>query len=355
MYQKKRITIRDVAGVAGVSTQTVSRVLNNHPDVAPETYARVQQVIKETGYAPNMLARSLIIGRSHVLGVVAYGLEYFGPSRVLTGIEQQAADMGYSIFLNLIRTPQASDIDRLLNHLFSRQVDGIVWAVPEIGDNLAWSEATLHKFPVPILLVSGMDGKTSLPLIRIDNYAIGRMATEHLISAGARKIGIITGPVDWWEAQQRKLGWQEALAAHGLDAGERWIAAGDWNPESGEQGFTRMLAEAPDLDAVFASNDQMALGVMNAAHRLGIRIPEDLMVVGVDNIPESAYFWPSLTTVRQPIQEAGALAVQRIDALIGDEKLPWQNLDSQSVWLTSLQPELIPRESTRPKAASLPG
>jgi len=122
MAHKRRVTIKEVAEAAGVSTQTVSRVVNNHPDVATETFQRVQQVIKETGYAPNALARSLIRGRSHTLGVVAYGLDYFGPSRVLTGIEQQANELGYSIFLNLLHQPEMNDVDHLLDSLLQVQV-----------------------------------------------------------------------------------------------------------------------------------------------------------------------------------------------------------------------------------------
>lgn len=130
MPPRRRWTIKEVAEAAGVSTQTVSRVLNDRPDVAPETFQRVQQIITETGYSPNVFARSLTQGHSHSLGVVAYGLEYFGPSRVLTGIEEQAAEMGYSISLNLIHQPETDDVDKLINSLFARQVDGIIWAIP---------------------------------------------------------------------------------------------------------------------------------------------------------------------------------------------------------------------------------
>ena len=354
MAQKRRVTIKEVAEAAGVSTQTVSRVMNDRPDVAPETLQRVQQVIKETGYAPNVIARSLIRGHSHTLGVVAYGLEYFGPSRVLTGIEQQAGDMGFSIFLNLIHQPETNDVDHLLNSLFARQVDGIIWAIPEIGSNRTWSHTKSPDFPVPVLLVSGMAGQSSLPLIGIDNRALGRLATEHLLAGGARRVGIITGPLNWWEAQQRQQGWRETLEAHSLAIEDRLVAVGDWSAKSGEQGLYQLLAQHPDIDAVFASNDQMALGVLHAAHRLGRRVPEDLSVVGVDNIPESAHFWPSLTTVRQRLREAGALAVQEIDQLIKMARQSRRNRDTPAPDVTLLQPELIIRESSRSAAVSQP-
>jgi len=343
---RRRITIKDVAEAAGVSTQTVSRVMNNRPDVAPETLVRVQQVIKDTGYAPNILARSLIRGRSHILGVVAYGLEYFGPSRVLTGIEQQAAEMGYSISLNLLHQPETNDVDQLLNSLLARQVDGVIWAIPEIGQNRSWSHTQKTNFQAPIAFISGMAGQAPFPLIGIDNYAIGRMATEHLLAGGARRVGIVTGLLDWWESQQRQQGWRDTLIAHGLPVEERLIAVGDWHPKSGEQALYQLLAQCPDLDAVFASNDQMALGVLHAAHRLGRRIPEDLSIVGVDNTPDSAHYWPPLTTVRQRLREAGALIVQEIDTLIETADDQEETAPPAPV-VKLLQPELIIRESSR--------
>jgi LacI family transcriptional regulator len=354
MAQKRRMTIKEVAEAAGVSTQTVSRVLNNRPDVAPETFQRVQQVIKETGYAPNVLARSLIRGRTHTLGVVAYGLEYFGPSRVLTGIERQADEIGYSIFLNLLHQPETSDVAHLLNNLFARQVDGIIWAIPEIGDNRSWAQAKSLDFPVPAIFVSGMTGQTSLPLVGVDNRAVGHLATEHLLAGGARRIGIITGPLKWWEAQQRQQGWRETLETHGLAVEDRLVAVGDWNARSGEQGLYQLLAQCPDLDAVFASNDQMALGVLHGAHRLGRRVPEDLSVVGVDNIPESAHFWPPLTTVRQRLREAGAQAVQELHLMIQKAKQSQHGQNGAIPNIALLQPELIVRESSRPSASSRP-
>lgn len=351
MLKKKRITIKEVAEAAGVSTQTVSRVVNNHPDVSPETLQRVQQIIKETGYAPNALARSLIQGRSHTLGVVAYGLDYFGPSRILTGIEQQAAEMGYSIFLNLIHQPETADVDALLDSLSARQVDGIIWAIPEIGHNRAWVEASNFNFRVPAMFVSGMEQAASLPLVGVDNRAIGRLATEHLLAGGAKKVGIISGPLSWWESQERQRGWREALEARRIKVDSRMMVTGDWQPRSGEQGLYQLLAQCPDIDAVFASNDQMALGALHAAHRLGRRVPQDLSIMGVDNTPEAAHFWPPLTTVRQRLREAGALVVQEIDQLIQGSKPATSSSDAQNgagSQVTLLQPELIVRESTRP-------
>jgi LacI family transcriptional regulator len=348
MTARRRLTIREVAEAAGVSTQTVSRVLNDRPDVAPDTLLRVRQIIADTGYAPNMLARGLTQGRSRTLGVVAFGLEYFGPSRVLTGIERQAARMGYSITLNLVHEPATVDVDSLLNGLSARQVDGIIWAVAEVSGNRTWSHTRGPDFPVPVLLVGGMAGQSSLPSIGIDNAAIGRLATEHLLAGAARRIGIITGPLTWWEAQERLRGWRETLESRGLPVDTSLIVEGDWTANSGEQGLDRLLRDAPDIDAVFASNDQMALGVLHGAHRLGRRIPDDLSVVGVDDIAESSHFWPSLTTVHQPLRDAGALAVEQVDALIRVANRPPGTVEDRAVdQITLLEPMLVVRDSSR--------
>lgn len=351
MAQRQRLTIREVAAAAGVSTQTVSRVLNNRYDVAPETLRRVQEVIRETGYAPNMLARGLTQGRSHVLGVVAYGLDYFGPSRVVTAIERQAAEMGYAISLTLILEPETDDVDHVLRDLCARQVDGIIWAIPEVSSNRTWSRTRGEALPVPVMLVGGMAGKPYLPSIGIDNMEIGRLATEHLLDGGGRNVGIVTGPLTWWEAQQRYAGWRQTLEAHGRVPLDRLVVEGDWTVASGEQGLYRLLGQCPELDAVFASNDQMALGVLHAAHRLGVAVPEKLSVVGADNIAESSHFWPPLTTVYQPLADAGALAVQEIDKLI-NRAGGSRRVQSATPEMKLLEPALIIRESSRPVAPS---
>ena len=359
MAPGRRITIREVAAEAGVSAQTVSRVLNGRPDVAPETVDRVRQIIADTGYQPNMLARSLTQGRSRVLGVVAYGQDYFGPAHVLTAIERRAAQAGYAIMLNYKLTPDSDDVDHLLSTLGARQVDGIIWAIPEVDDNRASLGSRAASVTVPMILVGGMAGRPFLHCIGVDNVAIGRQATEHMLAGGTRRFGLITGPKNWWEAQQREQGWRQTLEAHGREVDERIVVEGDWTVASGAAALYRMVEACPVIDAVFASNDQMALGVMHAAHQLGRRVPDDLAVVGVDDLAEASHFWPPLTTVRQPIDDAGEMAVAEILELIGTgrqgrhrshaavEAVPPMNL---------LEPTLIVRESSRtPVASSVAG
>lgn len=344
---RRRLTIREVAEAAGVSTQTVSRVLNDRPDVSPDTYDRVQRIIAEVGYSPNMLARGLTQGRSHALGVVAYGLDYFGPSRVLTGIDQHAAETGYSISLNLVHEPETDDVNGLLSSLVARQVDGVVWAIPQVGSNLDWSHQRGQHLPVPVVLVGGMAGEASLPSIGIDNRAIGRLATEHLLAEGARHIGLITGPLSWWEAREREAGWRETIASSDFPDAAGPVFEGDWSAAKGEEGLHRLVAADPEIDAVFASNDQMALGVLHAAHTLGRDVPGDLSVVGVDNIPEGSHFWPPLTTIHQPLGDAGVLAVSVLDADIHRLAQRRGSSDVPEPRTTRLQPEIIVRESSR--------
>jgi DNA-binding LacI/PurR family transcriptional regulator len=335
--QHKRVTIKEVAAAAGVSTQTVSRVVNSRPDVASDTRALVQQVIETMGYQPSKIARSLIRGQSYSLGVVSSSIGLYGPSLVLQGIQEAAVEEGYSLMLNIL--PDAEDFDarKVLREILSYHVDGILWAVPEIGQNRDLIQQALPNLTVPIVFLN-VQPRPNLVTAVIDNKHGGRIATQHLIEQGRQNIGIITGPMNWWEARQRELGWREELAAHDRTIDESYIANGDWTPSSGERCIRMLLEWHPDMDAVFVCNDQMALGAMKVARQMGRQIPADLAVVGYDDIPESPYFSPALTTVRQDVAEMGRQGVKQLLTLLDDE-----NLESRSV---VLPPNLIVRESS---------
>jgi len=342
MKENKQITISEVAKEAGVSSQTVSRVINNRQEITPETRQHVQEVIKRLGYQPNAIARSLSQRRSHTLGIVTYGLEYYGPSRILVGVEQAANQQGLSILLNLLHQPEREDIGSIVNGLISRQVEGIIWAVPEIGNNRSWFREVLPQLAIPVIFLSTQPGD-ELNVAEIDNRQGGYMATQHLLERGYRKIGLLAGPLTWWAASERRRGWQEALTAPEVPFSDSQIVEGDWSAESGERGLHELLEKCPDVDAVFAGNDQMALGLMRAAQRLGKRIPEDLAVVGFDDTPESAFYNPPLTTVRQDLRELGRVAVQTFVQIREAEKRGEINIPPQ---LILLQPQLVIREST---------
>jgi LacI family transcriptional regulator len=225
----------------------------------------------------------------------------------------------------------------------------VIWAIPPVGDNRAWTHDEDLEPAVPVILVGGQDVGTSLPSISIDNREIGRLATAHLLQGGSRRIAIVTGPLDWWEARERLAGWRETLVAAGIRPGEELVVHGDWTPESGHHGLATLLERGEPIDAVFASNDQMALGVQHSAHVRGIRIPDELSIVGVDDIAESSHYWPPLTTIDQPLGDAGALAVDAMDLAIRRPS-PDQGAGAEPVIppSTMLLPRLVIRESSRP-------
>ena len=341
MSIKKRVTIKQVAQEAGVSTQTVSRVTNNRPDVAPETRQRVLEVIERLGYQPSALARSLIRQRSHTLGVVTAGLKYIGPSRTLSGITEQAEAMDYSLLLKELPKFDTSDVEPILDALLARQVDGIVWAVAEVSSNRDWFTDRLPDLPVPIIFLT-MHQRPGLSIVSVDNYLGGRTATEHLLQQGYRHVGHIAGPLEWWESRQRKAGWQDALSdTHTCVDDVQWVE-GNWSSESGEKAIRRLLDQYPEMDAVFVANDQMALGVLQVACRRGLRVPQDLAVVGFDGIPESAFFWPPLTTMKQDLHRLGCIAVEQALQAIEAHQESKGEYEPQTILL---KPRLIVRES----------
>ena len=339
--RRKRVTIKDVAQAAGVSTQTVSRVMNKFSYVSGETRQRVETVVEQLGYHPSTLARSLSQQRSYTLGVVTFGLKYIGPSRTLNGIADKADELGYMLLMKELDNFNTNRIDDVIDSLLARQVDGILWVAPEIGDNHAWIDERLEKIPVPVLFLA-MQPREGVPSVSTDNFQGAVMATQHLLDCGRKKIGHISGPLNWWEADERKRGWRETLTAAGFDASEQHCAEGNWSSASGEQAFIQLLESFPDMDAVFVANDQMALSVLREACRRGINVPEQLAVVGFDNIPESAYFYPSLTTISQDLQLLGGQAVQNIVEMI-QARQENQPIIAQSRFI---QPTLVVRESS---------
>jgi LacI family transcriptional regulator len=310
-----KVTLHDVAKLAGVSIKTVSRVVNDQGEISEATRARVQAAIAQLGYRPNILARSLVSQRSNMLGVVAWGIDYYAPSRIVVGVEQKSNELGYSLFLNLVPHPDGSDTARILDTFVDHRVDGIIWAIPEVGTNRAWLD-TVKMDNLPPIVFMNMQARPGLTCISIDNRSGGFQATQHLVNLGRQSIGLISGPAGWWETQERAAGWQEALEQAGLDAKPTRIAESDWSAESGAAAMRVLLERKPDLDAVFASSDQIALGAMNVITQAGRRVPGDIAIVGFDNIPESAYFQPPLSTIHHPLSDIGSLAVEHLHCMI---------------------------------------
>ena len=344
MYLKTsgRATIKEVAFAAGVSTQTVSRVINDRPDVSPDTRKRIQNIIDQLGYQPSALARSLISQRSYTLGVVTAGLKFIGPSRTLSGITCAAESAGYSLLLKELPHYTLNNVSPIFQTLLSHHVDGIIWAAPEIGDNRNWVNQISPDLDIPIVYLS-MKSQENIYVVSIDNYLGGQLAVTHLLDQGYRHIGHISGPLDWWEARQRKTAWNDVLREARLEVRNEYWVEGNWSSASGATAIEKLIAQYPEMDAVFFANDQMALGVMQYACRNGLQIPDDFGIVGFDDMTESAYFWPPLTTINQNQQNVGEVAVDEIIKII---ESGWQEQRPAQPKSILVAPNLIIRNSS---------
>ncbi|MCA9983574.1 MAG: substrate-binding domain-containing protein [Anaerolineales bacterium] len=337
MSTADRITIREIAQQAGVSTQTVSRVINQRPDVAQDTRQRVQAVIDATGYFPNRLAQGLTRGRTRTIGVIISGLPLYGPSYTLAGLDKQAQALGFDLAITLIH--QEKDIPSAVRQLRAQNVAGVLWSVNgPAGKQVDEMVDSLCSNKIPVVLLSTSQ-KRPLTSVIVDNFSGSRLAVEHLQSEGCRQIGVITGRMSERSAQERLRGWR--LTTSNPDPA--YVVRGDWSAASGYQGMRQLLAIQPNIDGVFASNDQMALGVLRAAAQLGRTVPQDLAVIGFDDIPEAAYYRPSLSTVRQDLGESTRLAMQALSEQIHASAAA----TTWPVQTITLQPQLVIRESSR--------
>ncbi|WP_414843032.1 LacI family DNA-binding transcriptional regulator [Leifsonia sp. Root227] len=330
--------VRDVARVAGVSRQTVSRVMNEHPSIRDETRMRVLAAMEELRFRPNRAARMLSTARSTTIGILASSAStLFGPASSIDAVENAARAAGYFVTIAHVADTSAEEVDAALDHLAAQAVDGIVVVAPErpVVDALRSAAVgvpfvTLHGSQDP-----GGDG------VFVDQVAGARLAVRHLLDLGHRRIAHLAGPPEWAEAAARQRGFTAELAAAGLEG--IVTEPGDWTSASGARIGAALLAGAAERDvtAVFSSNDQMALGLLHALRSAGRRVPEDVSVVGFDDIPEAAYFAPPLTTVRQDFAELGRRCVARLLAEIdGAPPTP------AATALAPIAPTLIPRSST---------
>lgn len=329
--------MEDVAARAGVSHQTVSRVINNHPNVSAKTRTVVEAAIAELGYRRNTAARQLVTRRSETFGVVAHNMEHYGPAHILLGIQEAAYTAGYAV--NTVGLPDVSEkaINETVEYHLAHQVDALVVIAPQ--EEIVRAIERLHP-GVPLVAIGDI-GAAGVQSVGVDQQRGGWLATQHLIDQGHRKIGHIMGPADWLDAQARRRGWETALAGAGLEPGP--LLVGDWSAESGYVAGKQLLDNS-ECSAVFAANDQMSLGVIRAAYERNLRLPRDLSVVGFDDSPESGFYFPPLTTVRQDFAELGRRCVGMIlDGISGNDPL----------FSVRIQPQLILRASTGPRPVAL--
>ena len=327
----------DVAKAVGVSHQTVSRVLNGHPNVRPATRERVLAAIKELGYQPNLAARALASGRSTQLGLVTLNTMLLGPVATMYAVEQAARAAGYSVSVTSVRSIDRRSLSESLARLVQQAVAGVIIIAP-----VASRDSALATLPpnLPAVVVEA-DPLQDISAVTVDQRQGAHLATRHLLGLGHRTVIHVSGPKDWIEAQQRVLGWRTALQEAGAEIPE--LLSGDWSAQSGYDAGL-LLADRPEVTAVFAANDNMALGLFRAFSEQGRSVPTDVSVVGFDDNPEAGFLTPPLTSVRQDFAEMGRRSVELL--------LRQANGDADGVEHIRLTPKLILRESTAPPPTS---
>jgi DNA-binding LacI/PurR family transcriptional regulator len=295
--RKRGPSIADVAALAGVSNQTVSRVANNRTNVDPETREKVLAAMEMLGYRPNTAARALVTGQFRMIGVISFDLSGIGNARTLESISAAAQEAGYSINLVGVRAPTEQAVRDAYTELTVQAVDGIVLVQAQLLDT-----PTLRLPPgVPLVIVAGQQHQR-YPVVDTNQAEGARLATRHLLSLGHRTVWHVAGPRDSPSARQRAEAWHSTVRDAGVPVPP--VVHGDWTADSGYRAGLRLAGE-PGLTAVFAANDQMALGVMRALWEAGRRVPEDVSIVGFDDIADSSCYLPPLTTVHQEFEQVG--------------------------------------------------
>jgi DNA-binding LacI/PurR family transcriptional regulator len=324
------VSIADVAQLAKVSKMTVSRVLNDNGPVSSRTRGRVLKAVNTLNYRPNTAARTLSTGRSQTIGVITLEGAVDGPTSTLAGIEQDARALGYSVSVSILQRPTPESIAAAVDNLRRQSVAGIVLSAPHTGLN----DSLIPASTVPMVAVEGLHGRA--PVVAVDQHRGAVLATEHLIDLGHRCIAHIAGPDDRFEALEREAGWRAALARAALTPGP--LLRGDWSPHSGYQLAQELQV---GVSAVFCANDLMALGASRLLTERGVKVPDELSVVGFDDIPEAEYLTPSLTTVHYDFYDLGRRTLERlmVDIQSGAQG---SNASPRVV----MEPSLIIRESS---------
>jgi len=332
----KHPTLRDVAALAGVSHQTVSRVINERSEVTPETRARVESAIHELGYHPSAIARSMARGRSSTLGCLAPNLTDFTYASIMEGAQSVAGQRGY--YLLCAAFSDGAQFDALIEQLVRRRrVDGVIVIGPYLDNG---HRVTLPS-TVPFVLMGGCVREDVRHLVYLDNRSAAVQATQHLLALGHRCVAQITGPMAEDSSQERDWGFREALAMAGLAADPRLTVEGDWSATSGYRLAELLLQrDLRELTAIVSQNDRMAVGAIRAARDLGLGVPADLSVIGFDDMPLASYFDPPLTTMRQDTFAAGRACASLLMDLV--------DKPATGIERVRLAAELVVRRSTAP-------
>ncbi|MGI3197746.1 LacI family DNA-binding transcriptional regulator [Streptomyces phaeochromogenes] len=334
----------DVARLAGVSQKTVSRVFNDEPYVSPEVRRRVLEAAEQLGYRRNNAARALASGRTRSIGVVTLGTALYGPASLLMGVERVVRDTGYALRVVNTMEGDPAGVTGAVGSLLDQGVDGIVISEP-IEEEGSEGDLSVHV-GVPVLVLGAPPPFTASTVLTGAGGAdlMARAAVEHLLDLGHVTVHHLAGPQRWYAAKDRLEGWRATLAAHGRD--EPPVIEGDWSAASG-YAAGRELAADPEVTAVFAANDDMAIGLIRALTEAGRRVPEDVSVVGFDDIPVAAYVTPPLTTVRQPFDTVAQEGLKRLVHAI-------ENPQAEALPASDPPVDLVVRASAQPPPPRTP-
>ena len=324
--------IRQVASIAGVSHMTVSRVLNDHPNIKPDTRRRVLEAIEELDYRPNLVARALATQRSRRIGVLVESPVAFGPTSVLHAVELAARAADYSVIQIALHEGAGISPQEAVENLITQGVDALCVIAPRSSSVAALRRVVIN---VPMLVVKA-DADPTFLTVSIDQHAGTTLVVDHLVALGHRDILHISGPLDWLDARARERAFHSRAKSWGIR--ERPIVVGDWTADFAYD-FAMGLNRLPEYTAVFAANDDMAIGLIHGLHDKGFAVPDDLSVVGFDDVPLARHFIPPLTTVRQDFHALGGAVVEMLRAALEQREIPA---------LTRIPTELVPRASTGP-------
>ena len=301
-----QVSIKDIAARAGVSFQTVSKVLKGKGSVSPETRAWIMETAEQLGYMPNVVARSLVSQRTSTIGVVASDFSDFVLAQFVVGAEREARRQEQCVIVGSL-SEHGGDAERYIHILLERRVDGILLAAPQLEQNERVGELLRGRLPIVSIHRIAGDG---VALVGSNQVEIGQMATQHLLQLGHRRVGTIIGPGTRRVVGGRLRGYQRALAQAQIPYDASLVEEGNWEIQGGYDATRRLLDRVPALSAIFVQNDMMAVGALSALHDRGLRVPEDCAIVGCDDIPIASHTIPPLTTIHVPLYETGEAAMK---------------------------------------------
>jgi DNA-binding LacI/PurR family transcriptional regulator len=326
----RKPNIYDVAKIAGVSHQTVSRVINNAGYIKDDTRSKVQSAMQELGYVPNAAARALVTSKSKIVGILVSDIVYHGPAGMMHAMEKEARRGGFFAISASVDPLDNDSIAQGIEHLRRLGIEGLVVITPQ-SDSVQAVERLVKD--IPVVFIDSPNNSKELSA-ELDNYEGAKRATEHLISLGHKNIVHLAGPSGWFDSAPRVAGYEDAMKTAKL---QPKVFPGDWTVPTGYEIGKNLELDKSKVTAIFAANDQLALGLMRALRQRGYTVPDRVSVIGFDDVPEAAYYEPPLTTMRPDFAELGRVAMEMMLGSINRE---------ETMRADTLVPELIVREST---------